>query len=100
MDRFAAGALFEGLSSVVLSGEVICEEPLLTIDRQIGVNVVHPEGRVRSIASSLGFSSLTLRTEQDSKTIFNRMSYHEASNTSVVHCAFACVCPLPSLAAR
>lgn len=27
-------------------GEVICEEPLLTIDKQIGVNVVHPEGRV------------------------------------------------------
>lgn len=26
--------------------EVICEEPLLTIDKQIGVNVVHPEGRV------------------------------------------------------
>lgn len=27
-------------------GEVICEEPLLTIDKQIGVNVVHPGGRV------------------------------------------------------
>ncbi|BGP36133.1 hypothetical protein JCM10449v2_000031 [Rhodotorula kratochvilovae] len=48
-------------------GEVVCEEPLLTIDRQIGVNVVHPEGR-------------------DSKTIFTRMSYDERSNTSVVHC--------------
>ncbi|GAA6054953.1 hypothetical protein JCM3770_004067 [Rhodotorula araucariae] len=48
-------------------GETICEEPLLTIDRQIGVNVVHPEGR-------------------DSKTIFTRMSYDERSNTSVVHC--------------
>ncbi|GAA5827962.1 hypothetical protein JCM11251_005669 [Rhodosporidiobolus azoricus] len=48
-------------------GEVICEQPLLTIDRQIGVNVVHPEGR-------------------DSKTIFTRMSYDEHSNTSVVHC--------------
>ncbi|GAA6000039.1 pseudouridine synthase family protein [Rhodotorula paludigena] len=48
-------------------GQVVCEEPLLTIDRQIGVNVVHPEGR-------------------DSKTIFTRMSYDERSNTSVVHC--------------
>ncbi|GAA5879372.1 hypothetical protein JCM1840_006025 [Sporobolomyces johnsonii] len=48
-------------------GEIVCEEPLLTIDRQIGVNVVHPDGR-------------------DSKTIFNRMSYDERSNTSVVHC--------------
>ncbi len=47
--------------------EVTCEEPLLTIDRQIGVNVVHPEGR-------------------DSKTIFKRLSYDEKSNTSVIHC--------------
>lgn len=27
-------------------GEVICAEPLLTIDKQMGVNVVHPDGRV------------------------------------------------------
>jgi hypothetical protein len=27
-------------------GDVTCEEPLLTIDRQIGLNVVHPEGKV------------------------------------------------------
>jgi hypothetical protein len=26
--------------------DLICEEPLLTIDKQIGVNVVHPDGRV------------------------------------------------------
>jgi 23S rRNA-/tRNA-specific pseudouridylate synthase len=26
--------------------KIICEEPLLSIDKQIGVNVVHPEGRV------------------------------------------------------
>ncbi|BGP12169.1 hypothetical protein JCM10213v2_000080 [Rhodosporidiobolus nylandii] len=50
-------------------GEIVCEEPLLTIDRQIGVNVVHPEGR-------------------DSKTIFTRLSYDERSNTSVVHLQF------------
>ncbi|KAM0749257.1 pseudouridine synthase [Meredithblackwellia eburnea MCA 4105] len=47
--------------------EVVVDQPLLTIDRQLGVNVVHPQGR-------------------ESRTIFNRMSYHEASNTSVVHC--------------
>ncbi|GAA6008011.1 hypothetical protein JCM10207_006998 [Rhodosporidiobolus poonsookiae] len=47
--------------------EIVCEEPLLTIDRQIGVNVVHPEGR-------------------DSKTIFIRLSYDKRSNTSVVRC--------------
>ncbi|GAA6033732.1 hypothetical protein JCM8097_004403 [Rhodosporidiobolus ruineniae] len=48
-------------------GEICCEEPLLTVDRQIGVNVVHPEGR-------------------PSQTFFTRMSYDEKSNTSVVHC--------------
>ena len=26
--------------------DLVCEEPLLTIDKQIGVNVVHPDGRV------------------------------------------------------
>ncbi len=32
-------------------GEVICEEPLLTIDRQMGLNVVHPDGKVRTLQS-------------------------------------------------
>ncbi|SCV68100.1 BQ2448_221 [Microbotryum intermedium] len=49
------------------AGEVTCEEPLLTIDRQIGINVVHPEGR-------------------SAKTIFTRLSYDTKSNTSAVHC--------------
>jgi hypothetical protein len=26
--------------------EVTCEEPLLTVDRQIGLNIVHPDGKV------------------------------------------------------
>ena len=30
------------------AGEVVCDEPLLTIDKQIGVNVVHADGRVSS----------------------------------------------------
>jgi hypothetical protein len=24
----------------------VCEEPLLTVDRQMGLNIVHPEGKV------------------------------------------------------
>lgn len=28
--------------------EVVCEAPILCIDKQIGVNVVHPTGRVRA----------------------------------------------------
>lgn len=33
-----------------LSGreETVCEEPLLTVDRQMGLNIVHPEGKVHS----------------------------------------------------
>ncbi|GAA94995.1 uncharacterized protein L969DRAFT_97569 [Mixia osmundae IAM 14324] len=47
--------------------QVISEEPLLCIDRQIGISVVHPEGR-------------------PSKTIFQRLSYHAGTDTSVLHC--------------
>ncbi|KAI0327955.1 pseudouridine synthase [Cubamyces sp. BRFM 1775] len=47
--------------------EVICEEPLLTVDRQMGLNIVHPEGK-------------------PAKTIFKRIRYDENTNTSVLHC--------------
>ena len=26
--------------------EVVCEKPLLTVDRQMGLNIVHPDGKV------------------------------------------------------
>lgn len=26
--------------------EITCAEPLLTVDRQMGLNIVHPEGKV------------------------------------------------------
>ncbi|KZP18384.1 pseudouridine synthase [Athelia psychrophila] len=47
--------------------EVVCEEPLLTVDRQMGLNIVHPEGK-------------------PAKTVFNRMHYDANTNTSVLHC--------------
>ncbi|KAL5483010.1 hypothetical protein ACEPAI_8239 [Sanghuangporus weigelae] len=47
--------------------EITCEEPLLTIDRQMGLNIVHPEGK-------------------EAKTVFKRMHYDKNTNTSVVHC--------------
>ncbi|KAI8978331.1 pseudouridine synthase [Trametes punicea] len=47
--------------------EVICEEPLLTVDRQMGLNIVHPEGK-------------------PAKTIFKRIRYDENTDTSVLHC--------------
>ncbi|KAJ3553478.1 hypothetical protein NM688_g3593 [Phlebia brevispora] len=47
--------------------EVICEEPLLTIDRQMGLNIVHPEGK-------------------SAKTIFQRLHYDASTDSSVVLC--------------
>lgn len=47
--------------------EVTVEEPLLTVDRQMGLNIVHPEGK-------------------PAKTIFKRLHYDVNTDTSVLHC--------------
>ncbi|KAL0065567.1 hypothetical protein AAF712_007478 [Marasmius tenuissimus] len=47
--------------------EVVCEEPLLTVDRQMGLNIVHPEGK-------------------PAKTIFNLIRYDPNTDTSVILC--------------
>ncbi|KAK7472266.1 hypothetical protein VKT23_000387 [Stygiomarasmius scandens] len=47
--------------------EVVCEEPLLTVDRQMGLNIVHPEGK-------------------PAKTIFQRIRYDADTDSSVVLC--------------
>ena len=31
------------------SEEITCNQPLLTVDRQMGLNIVHPDGKVRSL---------------------------------------------------
>ncbi|KAF8885998.1 tRNA-pseudouridine synthase [Infundibulicybe gibba] len=49
------------------SEEVVCEEPLLTVDRQMGLNIVHPEGK-------------------PAKTIFNCIRYDANTDSSVVRC--------------
>ncbi|RDB25035.1 Uncharacterized protein C18B11.02c [Hypsizygus marmoreus] len=49
------------------SGEVTCEEQLLTVDRQMGLNIVHPEGK-------------------PAKTIFNLIRYDPNTDSSVVRC--------------
>ncbi|KAI0821309.1 pseudouridine synthase [Irpex lacteus] len=48
-------------------GEVVCEEPLLTVDRQMGLNIVHPEGK-------------------HAKTVFTRLHYDANTDSSVLHC--------------
>lgn len=47
--------------------ETIVDEPLLTVDRQMGLNIVHPEGKT-------------------AKTIFNLIRYDPISESSVVRC--------------
>ncbi|KAF4563075.1 RluA Pseudouridine Synthase [Pleurotus pulmonarius] len=47
--------------------EIVCEQPLLTVDRQMGLNIVHPEGK-------------------PAKTIFNRIRYDVNTDSSVVRC--------------
>ncbi|KIJ52562.1 hypothetical protein M422DRAFT_58697 [Sphaerobolus stellatus SS14] len=47
--------------------EVLVEEPLLCVDRQMGLNVVHPEGK-------------------PAQTIFKRLFYEPETNSSVLLC--------------
>ncbi|TFY63006.1 hypothetical protein EVG20_g6502, partial [Dentipellis fragilis] len=47
--------------------EITVGQPLLTVDRQMGLNIVHPEGK-------------------PAKTIFNRLHFDANTNTSVLHC--------------
>ncbi|KAI0291309.1 pseudouridine synthase [Russula brevipes] len=47
--------------------EVVVDRPLLTVDRQMGLNIVHPEGK-------------------PAKTVFKRMHYDRNTDTSVLHC--------------
>ncbi|KAF8190818.1 tRNA-pseudouridine synthase [Pholiota molesta] len=49
------------------SEEITCEEPLLTVDRQMGLNIVHPKGKT-------------------AKTVFNLIRYDANTDSSVVRC--------------
>jgi hypothetical protein len=37
--------------------EVVCEQPLVTVDRQMGLNIVHPEGKVRLSSPTRGLDA-------------------------------------------
>ncbi|KAJ9480282.1 tRNA pseudouridine(32) synthase, mitochondrial [Pseudozyma hubeiensis] len=69
--QFAAGQVSKAYVCRVRGkfpeGEVVCKEPILTIDRQSGVNIVHPKGK-------------------HCETIFVRLSYDAATDSSVVFC--------------
>ncbi|KAJ7591618.1 pseudouridine synthase [Mycena floridula] len=48
-------------------GRIVCEEPILTVERHIGLHIVHPDGK-------------------PSQTIFNLMRYDAHTDSSVVLC--------------
>jgi tRNA pseudouridine synthase 9 len=54
-------------------GEKLVDEPLLTVDRQMGLNIVHPDGKT-------------------AQTIFTRLHYDAKTNSSVLHCAVSSAC--------
>ena len=63
------------------------EEPLLTVDRQMGLNIVHPDGKV---CSGSPFSSCFAKSViQYAKTTFKRLFYDKRTHTSVLHCGRA-----------
>lgn len=69
--QFAAGQVSKAYVCRVRGqfreGEIVCKEPILTIDRQSGVNIVHPKGKY-------------------CETIFVRLSYDPSTDSSVVFC--------------
>ncbi|EST04785.1 Pseudouridine synthase, RsuA/RluB/C/D/E/F [Kalmanozyma brasiliensis GHG001] len=69
--QFAAGQVSKAYVCRVRGqfpeGEIVCKEPILTIDRQSGVNIVHPKGKY-------------------CETIFVRLSYDADTDSSVVFC--------------
>ncbi|SPO27042.1 related to DRAP deaminase RIB2 [Ustilago trichophora] len=69
--QFAAGQVSKAYVCRVRGqfpeGEIVCKEPILTIDRQSGVNIVHPKGKY-------------------CETIFVRLSYDAETDSSVVFC--------------
>lgn len=65
-------------------GDIVCEEPLLTVDRQMGLNIVHPEGKVtHSISHQTAVLTLF---SQHAKTIFTRLHHDANTDSSVLRC--------------
>jgi len=46
LTRIHVNVFINSVHVIITSKEVVCEEPLLTVDRQMGLNIVHPEGKV------------------------------------------------------
>lgn len=67
--------------------EVVVDQPLLTVDRQMGLNIVHPQGKVRHQSVFTGPDpTLSCLLAKFAKTVFKRLHYDRNTNTSVLHC--------------
>ena len=67
--------------------EVVVDQPLLTVDRQMGLNIVHPGGKVRAIRLMKQIDRIpAFFSHQPAKTVFRRLRYDKGTNTSVLHC--------------
>jgi tRNA pseudouridine synthase 9 len=73
-------------NNFLISNEVTCEKPLLTVDKQMGLNIVHPEGKVWIRAE---FHIQAHYSIQPAKTVFNKLFYDPVTDTSVLHCEHA-----------
>lgn len=69
--------------------EVEVDQPLLTVDRQMGLNIVHPEGKVsvNHVPCNPVDRTPTCRSlAKPAKTVFRRLHYDRSTKTSVLHC--------------
>jgi hypothetical protein len=57
----------KSITKLTDSGDILVDQPLISVDRQMGLVIVAPEGK-------------------PAETIFTRMSYDEKRDQSVVHC--------------
>jgi tRNA pseudouridine32 synthase len=67
--------------------EVVVEQPLLTVYRQMGLNIVHPDGKVRAYKLPVGNVLTDLCLAKFAKTVFKLLHYDRSTNTSVLLCA-------------
>lgn len=57
----------KSITNLIRSGDILVDQPLISVDRQMGLVIVAPEGK-------------------PAETIFTRMSYDDKRDQSVVHC--------------
>lgn len=70
----------------MLREEVTVDKPMMTVDRQMGLVIITPEGKVSP--SVLENNECLSKLSQDAVTIFNRIAYDPVRDQSVVRCKY------------